>query len=191
MFCLDSTCSGSRVFAHAYNGLAKTLLVVCSVWFASANGAGSLPSATEEQESLSPTPTGTISAATAVDTGNVNVIASEAYFRLMPPGRSVSSAYMLLNNTSKHESVLVSMQSDQAERVELHEHSHSDGMMRMRKLDKLTIAAGESVRLAPGGYHLMLFGLQDGLTQDDIVTVELSFDSGKSVIVNAKARSLK
>lgn len=186
MFCLDSTAS-----ARAYNSLAKALLVVCSIWFAGANAAGSLPSETEEQESLSAASTETASAAKAVDVENLGVIASEAYFRLMPPGRSVSSAYMLLNNISEHDSVLLSMQSDQAERVELHEHSHSDGMMRMRKLDKLTIAAGESVRLAPGGYHLMLFGLQAGLTQDDIVTVELSFDSGKSVIVNAKARSLK
>ena len=74
---------------------------------------------------------------------------------------------------------------------DLHQHTHINGMMKMRKVDQLSIAAGESVELVPGGYHLMLFGVQDGLGLDDTMVIELQLESGKSVIVNAKARSFK
>ncbi|MBT6579362.1 MAG: copper chaperone PCu(A)C [Cellvibrionales bacterium] len=116
---------------------------------------------------------------------------NDAYFRLMPPGRSMTAAYMTLTNNSGETQVLTSLRSDSAGSVELHQHTHIDGMMKMRKVDQLSIAAGESVELVPGGYHLMLFGVQDGLGLDDTMVIELQLESGKSVIVNAKARSFK
>ena len=119
------------------------------------------------------------------------LLVSEAYFRLMPPGRSMSAAYMNLENTSGESQTLIGLRSDSAANVELHEHSHVNGMMRMRKVDQLNIADGESVTLEPGGYHLMLFGLQAGLGLDDTIDIELQLASGQSVLVNFKARSLK
>ena len=119
------------------------------------------------------------------------LMVSEAYFRLMPPGRSMSAAYMKLENTSGESQTLIGLRSDSAANVELHEHSHVNGMMRMRKVDQLNIADGESVTLEPGGYHLMLFGLQAGLGLDDTIDIELQLASGQSVLVNFKARSLK
>ena len=114
---------------------------------------------------------------------------SDAVFRLMPPGRSMTAGYMLLKNNSGETQVLTSLRSDSADRVELHEHAHVNGMMKMRKVDQLSIANGESVELAPGGYHLMLFGVKEGLGIDDTMDIELQLESGKSVIVNAKASS--
>ena len=76
---------------------------------------------------------------------------SDAVFRLMPPGRSMTAGYMLLKNNSGETQVLTSLRSDSANRVELHEHAHVNGMMKMRKVDQLSIANGESVELAPGG----------------------------------------
>ena len=114
---------------------------------------------------------------------------SDAVFRLMPPGRSMTAGYMLLTNNSGETQVLTSLRSDSADRVELHEHAHVNGMMKMRKVDQLSIANGESVELTPGGYHLMLFGVKDGLGIDDTMDIELQLESGKSVIVNAKASS--
>ena len=116
---------------------------------------------------------------------------SDAYFRLMPPGRSMTAAYMTVTNSSDETQVLTSLRSDSADSVELHQHAHENGMMKMRKVDQLSIAAGESVEFVPGGYHLMLFGVQEGLGLDDTIDIELQLESGKSVIVNAKASSLK
>lgn len=119
------------------------------------------------------------------------LVVSDAYFRLMPPGRTVSAAFMALNNRGSQALTLVGLRSASAERVELHEHSHANGMMQMRKVEQLTIAAGESEVLEPGGYHLMLFGLPSNLTSSDSIDIELIFASGKSVIVSVAARSLR
>ena len=40
--------------------------------------------------------------------------------------------------------------------VSLHQTVLSDGVSKMLEVDSLTLAPGESVELAPGGYHLML-----------------------------------
>lgn len=42
-------------------------------------------------------------------------------------------------------------------RVELHASELVDGIARMRRLDALSVAPGETATLAPGGIHLMLF----------------------------------
>ena len=114
---------------------------------------------------------------------------SDAIFKLMPPGRSMTAGYMMMTNNSGETQVLTSLRSDSADRVELHQHAHVNGMMKMRKVDQLSIANGESVELTPGGYHLMLFGVKDGLDIDDTMDIELQLESGKSVIVKAKASS--
>lgn len=44
-------------------------------------------------------------------------------------------------------------------RVAMHETKHEDGMVRMRPLSRLTIAPMSTLSLAPGGKHLMLFGV--------------------------------
>ena len=46
-------------------------------------------------------------------------------------------------------------------RVEVHEMAMNNGVMKMRPLDKgLAIEPGKTVKLAPGGYHLMLMDLK-------------------------------
>jgi copper(I)-binding protein len=56
--------------------------------------------------------------------------------------------------------VLKTVAIEGANSVEIHEHTHKDGVMRMRQLYELTIKAGESVVLEPGGFHLMVFGIK-------------------------------
>ena len=52
-----------------------------------------------------------------------------------------------------------------------------DGVMKMRPLDNgLTIDPGKTVKLAPGGYHLMMIDLKDPLKQGDTVPVTLKFE---------------
>ena len=114
----------------------------------------------------------------------------DAYFRLMPPGQSVSAAFMSLTNSGEEMLVLNGFSSPATSRVELHEHSHDNGMMKMRKVESLTISPGETVRLAPGGYHLMLFGLQQDLAKGDTIDIELQQDSGRRHTVVVAAREL-
>ena len=127
----------------------------------------------------------------AADENSPALLVSDAYFRLTPPGRSMTAAYMQLKNNSGQPQVLTALRSNSAASIELHNHIHVNGMMKMRKVDALSIEDGETVQLQPGGYHLMIFGLQAGLGLDDTIAIELQLESGQSVIVNASARSFK
>jgi len=57
--------------------------------------------------------------------------------------------------------------------------------MTMRPLDKgLTIEPGKTVKLAPGGYHLMFFDLKSPLKQGDKVPVTLEFEKAGKVTLS-------
>lgn len=77
-----------------------------------------------------------------------------------PIGQSrVGVAYMRLHNAGAQDVTITAAHSKQAEQVEIHDHIHEDGIMRMRRMESLTIPAGQSVALEPGGKHLMLMGM--------------------------------
>ncbi|MEJ2538533.1 MAG: cytochrome c oxidase assembly protein [Gemmatimonadota bacterium] len=69
--------------------------------------------------------------------------------------------------------VVRGVEVDGAERAEIHETSLTDGMMRMRPVDSLVLAAGEERTLAPGGLHVMLLDLAEPLRAGDSVRVRL------------------
>jgi copper(I)-binding protein len=61
----------------------------------------------------------------------------------------------------------------------------NNGVMTMRPLDKgLVIEPGKTVKLAPGGYHLMLFDLKSPLKQGDKLPVTLEFEKAGKVKVS-------
>lgn len=99
------------------------------------------------------------------------------------PGRSVTAGYFTLTNPSDTALQLVSAQSPLFARVELHQHSHKDGMMRMEQVSAIDIAAGATVELAPGGLHLMLFEPQAELAPGMPVPLTLSFAGGQQLQV--------
>ena len=58
----------------------------------------------------------------------------------------------------------------------------SNGVMTMRALDNgLVIEPGKTVKLAPGGYHLMMFDLKSPLKQGDKLPVTLEFERAGKV----------
>ena len=71
----------------------------------------------------------------------------------------VAAAYCDITNRGDATVVIGEFRSDDPNvRVEMHETTHAGGVMRMHPLGQLTIPPGETVSLAPGGKHLMLFG---------------------------------
>ena len=101
----------------------------------------------------------------------------DGYVRGLPPGQSVTAAFMTLRNGGDEELVLTSASTSVADKVEFHQHSHDDGMMRMRQIPALRIAAGAELQLAPGHLHMMLIGLRQVLVEGDTVTIELCTES--------------
>ena len=74
---------------------------------------------------------------------------------------------------------IVGAESAGAGVVELHQMSiNSAGVMSMRQVEALEIAAGEALELKPGGYHLMLMDLKKKpLAAGDTFPIVLKFQT--------------
>jgi copper(I)-binding protein len=114
---------------------------------------------------------------------------SEGWVRAMPPGAAATAAYVRLENRSDEARTLTSVTSPQFARAELHETRMEDGIARMRPLDKLVLAPGERVTLAPGGLHLMLFDPLRELTPDEHVQLRFHLDDGWILETDAAVRT--
>ena len=127
----------------------------------------------------------------AVQAAEGPVSVADPYARAVPPGQPNSGAFMTLTNASAQPRALVSASSPAARTVELHTHVNEDGMMRMRKVERIEIPAGTTVTLAPGGLHVMLIGLKEDLKPGTSVDLALSFDDGSQVQVQAPVRKIE
>lgn len=98
-------------------------------------------------------------------------------FWARPAGKAIpSAAYGVIHNRGTRADTLLEAASPQARRVELHETVRDTaGRMRMQKLERLVVPAGDSVVLRPGGLHLMLYELQQALRPGDTLQLRLRF----------------
>lgn len=94
-----------------------------------------------------------------------------------PPASKTTAGYFSLSNRAQHPTTLqtVECQHPAITRCELHETKHHGQQMHMQQTE-LTLLAGETHSLAPGGLHLMLW-LNKPLTTADTVNIILRFDS--------------
>lgn len=102
-----------------------------------------------------------------------DVTVSDAWVRANVPGQSVGAAYMTLN--SPQDSTLVYIESPAAGNVEIHSMTMNNNVMKMRKLEELPLKAGKAEKLAPGGFHLMLFDLAKPLKAGEKANFTLCF----------------
>ena len=72
--------------------------------------------------------------------------------------------------------------------MELHEIVMADGEMRMRQGRRVTVPAGGSHTLEPGGDHLMLMDLAKPMPAGDEVTITLNLADGDPVEFTAVAK---
>ena len=114
-----------------------------------------------------------------------DLVISQAWSRATPKGAKVAGGYLTIENKGSTPDRLVRGSGDIAGKVEVHEMAMNNGVMTMRPLDKgLVIEPGKTVKLAPGGYHLMMFDLKGPLKQGDKVPVTLEFEKAGKVTVS-------
>jgi copper(I)-binding protein len=77
-----------------------------------------------------------------------------------------------------------------ADAAELHESMADMGTMKMRPLAGLTLAPGKPVKLAPGGYHVMLMGLKAPLKTGDTFPLTLRFEHAPPMTVTVAVEPL-
>jgi periplasmic copper chaperone A len=127
----------------------------------------------------------------AVAAHGAEISIGDPYARAVPPGQPNSAVFMSLENRSGEDQAVVSAESAVSEIVELHTHVEEDGMMRMRRIEKIEVPAGETVTLRPGGLHVMLIGLKQGLEPGDVVDLTLLLEDGTRTAVQAPVRRIE
>ena len=113
------------------------------------------------------------------------IMIERPWARATPPGAQTAAAYLRIMNHGTADDVLVAASSPQAERVEFHETTVTDGIMRMRPATRgITVPLHGTVELKPdGGYHLMLGGLKAPLRAGTMLPVTLRFAKAGSIDV--------
>lgn len=140
----------------------------------------------------------------ALAAGNPNVVVNDAWVRLPAPSRVDTAAYMVVQNKGDAARAIISASSPDVSKIELHEmkmnHQGMSGtsggadkaggaMMSMMPVTKVEIPSKGKVTLAPGGLHLMLFGLKSKVAAGGKVNITLTLDDGSTVPVAATVRA--
>lgn len=112
----------------------------------------------------------------------------DAWVREAHPAASINAGYVTLVNVGNDDQSIVSVESPQFEKVELHEMAKVDGLMKMRELLELVIPAKGMKQLEPGGKHFMLKGRKLPLIAGNQVQLTLEFKSGAKQVITAKVR---
>ena len=114
-----------------------------------------------------------------------DLVITQGWSRATPSGAKIAGGYLTIENKGSAPDRLVGGSGDIAGKVEVHEMAMNNGVMTMRPLDKgLAIEPGKTVKLAPGGLHLMLMDLKNPLKQGDKVPVTLQFEKAGKVTLS-------
>ena len=111
-----------------------------------------------------------------------DLVITQGWTRATPNGAKIGSGYFTVENKGAAADRLVSVAADIAGKAEVHEMAMDNGVMKMRAVEGgLAIDPGKTVKLAPGGFHLMLYDLKSPLKQGDKLRITLEFEKAGKV----------
>ncbi len=94
-------------------------------------------------------------------------------------GMYVGLGLLDMTNTGTDTETLVKASTEVCDHVEIHEMKVDGDVMQMRKVEGgLDVNAGQTVKLGPMSYHLMLIGLKEPLAVGSSYDLTLEFSSG-------------
>ncbi len=106
--------------------------------------------------------------------GDLTVVG--AYARAMLPNAQSAGGYLTITNDGPVADTLTGVTSEAASSVDVHLMQMKGDVMEMSPVEGgLEIAAGETVELAPSGYHLMFTGIRSPFKEGECVDIVLHF----------------
>lgn len=132
------------------------------------------------------------------------LILKDAWARATAPSAGAGAAYVTVENTTGRVEKLLSasVASSVARAAEVHETitaasassstsmpTGASEMMSMREVSSIQIPAGATLRMEPGGYHIMLVDLAAPLVAGQEFTLNLGFMNAGVVSVPVKVRN--
>jgi periplasmic copper chaperone A len=117
------------------------------------------------------------------DVGPIHI--ATPWARATPKGASTGAGYMTVTNKGSAPDRVSCVSDDASAQCQIHSMTMDNGVMKMRPVEGgLEIKPGETVTLAPGGFHIMFVDLQHPLEQGQSVKVTLKFDHAGTVDVD-------
>lgn len=113
---------------------------------------------------------------------------SDAWFRALP-AKVPAGGYFTIHNAGVSEIALTGAQTPACSMLMLHKSTQSGGMSSMEDVARVPMAAGATVKFAPGGYHLMCMNPSPTMTPGNSVAVTFKFSDGGTVTANFAVRN--
>ena len=119
-----------------------------------------------------------------VNAGSADIVVDDAWARATVGADRPGAAYMTLTNTGDTAVTLTGVESPVSMMPMVHKTTTDDeGLSTMGPAGDITIPAGESVALEPGGFHAMLMKLRQPLDAGNTIQVTLLFADGGEVTI--------
>ena len=110
-----------------------------------------------------------------------------AWVRLPAVSGQPGAAYFTVVGGGRGDEVLVAVTTPAAIKAEMHQSmTGAHGMTTMAPVQDLTIPANRDVAFAPGGRHVMLFGLKPEVKPGGSMPLTFTFLGGQKVTVTAR-----
>ena len=131
--------------------------------------------------------------ATSLKSSNHELVFHGAYSFETFSSKGAAAAYVSIFNNSKKEIIINSMESEIAQKVEIHNIVIENEIVKMRKINKLLVKAQDAVYMQPGGMHIMLMGLNKKLDDGSSFTIFFTTDDNiskevKVMVLNNKLK---
>jgi len=108
---------------------------------------------------------------------------------MRPSSEKMATAlYFVIENQSEKADTLFQVDSDLAEKVEIHETYSEGDMMGMRKVDFVVIGGKSLFELKPGAHHIMLMKLKKNINDGDKGEFVLHFKQAGEIKITAMAK---
>ena len=112
------------------------------------------------------------------------------WMRALPAGLP-AGGYFELHNGGAKTITLTGAQSPACGMLMLHKSETTGGMSRMTDVERVDAAPGQTVKFAPGGYHLMCMDPKPELKPGNKVAVTLQFADGTKITSQFDVRGPK
>ncbi len=122
----------------------------------------------------------------ALDAKIGSITGAHPWARVTPGAVKNSAAFMMFDNKGTADK-LISVTGDIAKEIQIHSMITEAGVMKMREIKSLDIPANGIAELKPGGFHVMLIGLKDGLKEGEKFPLKLKFEKAGEVTVQVTA----
>lgn len=117
------------------------------------------------------------------------LFADKAVVNLSPVEGNPSAGYMELHG-GRVDVELVGVTADDVLRIEMHETTEENGMASMAKLKSIPVPAGKTVKLEPGGKHLMIWGMGEGSKKRGLLTMTLIYSNDDRIEIDAAVKKV-